>query len=219
MGALTNLLLTTTAGYIRYLTASVSDAHEIELLDTVTGLNAVIKDVRTNGTYNDINVSLVPREAGSATPATIAFNGDSRLKCLAFSGTNATPDEIPSSMEVLHDYKEGTDISFHIHWYPTNALAGNVKWQLRYAWFNRGTVVPAATTVFVTEAASGVAWQEKTSVITISGVGMTMGSRLVFSLFRDATDATDTYAYNAAVSDMGVHYQRDSFGSRTQGAK
>jgi len=164
--------------------------------------------------WNDINISLVPPQGGAAAPAIIAFNGDANLDCYAFSGTNPTPDEIHSSLEILHDYLEGSDLNFHIHWYPTTAAVGNVKWNLRYTWFNRGTVPGAATTVSVVEATSGVAWQEETSGFTISGAGMTMGSRFVFSIFRDATDPQDTYAANAAVTDTGIHYERDGFGSR-----
>lgn len=164
---------------------------------------------------DDINISLVPPQGGAAAPAIIAFNGDARLDCYAFSGTNAIPDEIHSSLEILHSYEEGSDISFHLHWYPTNATLGNVKWQLRYTWFNKGTVPGAAVTVAVVSATSGVAWQEQTTAFSISGAGKTMGSRFVFSIFRDATDAQDTYARYAAVTDMGVHYEKDTVGSRT----
>ena len=164
--------------------------------------------------WNDINISLVPPAGGAAAPAVIPFNGDSRLDCYAFSGTNPTPDEVHSSLEILHDYLEGSDIQFHIHWYPTTAAVGNVKWKLRYTWFNRGTVPGPATTVSAVAATSGVAWSEKTTAFTISGAGMTMGSRLVFTIFRDATDPQDTYAANAAVTDTGIHYERDGFGSR-----
>lgn len=164
--------------------------------------------------WDDINISLVPPQGKASTPAIIPFNGDARLDCYAFSGTNPTPDEIHSSLEVLHGYLEGSDIHFHLHWYPTDTNTGNVVWQLRYAWFNPGTVPPAATTVAQTVAVSGVAWQEQTTAFVISGSGKKMGSRFVFSLFRDATDPGDTYAHNAAVTDMGIHYQQDTIGSR-----
>ena len=164
---------------------------------------------------DDINISLVPPQGGAAAPAIIAFNGDARLDCYAFSGTNPTPDEVHSSLEILHGYEEGSDISFHLHWYPTDTTLGNVKWQLRYTWFNKSTVPGAAVTVAVVSATSGVAWQEQTTSFSISGAGKTMGSRFVFSIFRDATDAQDTYAHRAAVTDMGVHYEKDTVGSRT----
>lgn len=224
--ATTKILLTKggSSTYGRYYDVTTIDAvgltpNLIEIIDPVTGLNAVIKDLRTSSAYNDINISLVPQTSGASVPATIAFNGDTYLKCIAFNGTTANIDALPCSMEVLHDYKEGTDIEFHVHWYPTNATVANVKWQLRYAWFNKGSAVPAGTTVSIVQATSGVAWQEQHAEIVISGTGKTMGSRFVFCLFRDPTDASDTYGANAAVTDMGLHYQRDSLGSRTAEAK
>lgn len=164
--------------------------------------------------WNDINISLVPPQGGAAAPAIIAFNGDSNLDCYALSGTNPTPDEIHSSLEVLHGYEEGTDLRFHIHTYPTNANTGNVKLSLRWTWFNRGTVPGAATTSTVVMPMPGEAWHETTFTWVIPGAGKTMGSRFVFSVFRDATDPEDTYAHDLAITDAGIHYEIDQVGSR-----
>lgn len=165
-------------------------------------------------TWNDVNISLVPPAGqSSALPAVIAINGDAYLDCYAFSGTNSTPDEIHGSIEVLHDYKEGSDIVFHVHWAPTTAAIGNVKWQLRFAWFNP-LGIPAGVTQTVVDTTSGIAWQEQNSSFIISGVGKTMGSRFIFCLFRDPVDALDTYAANVAAYDMGIHYEKDTLGSR-----
>jgi len=168
-------------------------------------------------TWNDINVSVVPLTAGSATPATIDFLGDTgvgKLKCVGFSGTNPTPDEIPFTREILHDYEEGSDIRIHIHWYPINNTVGNVKWQMRYTWFERETVPPAPVTVSSVQATSGTAWQEQTTNFVVSGAGMKMGSRFVCNIFRNSQDVQDTYAFNAAVTDMGIHILSDTDGSR-----
>ena len=164
--------------------------------------------------FNDFNMSLVPPQGGSAVPAIIPVNGDARLDCYAFSGTNSTPDEIHSSLEIPHSYKEGSDIGFHIHWAPTTTALGDVKWQLRYMWFNRGEAVPLGTTASVVSPAGGVAWKEQFSNITIPGAGKTFGSRFLFCLFRDVNDVQDTYAANAATFDMGFHFESDTVGSR-----
>ncbi len=176
--------------------------------------NGTLHMVGNATVWNDINISVVPQTGGATVPSVIAFNGDSILKCIAFSGTNPTPDELPSSLEVLHDYKEGTDIHVHIHWLPTDTTVANIKWQLRYSWTNRGETAAAGVTVTSTETTSGTAWHEQTTSFVISGTGKTMGSRFVFSLFRDPSDAADTYAHNAAVTDIGLHYERDTTGSR-----
>lgn len=166
-------------------------------------------------TWNDINISLIPPATGPAEPAIIAVNGDASLKCYAFSGTNPTPDELSSSMEIIHDYKEGTDIIPHIHWAPTTTDIADVKWQLRYMWVNKDGTFSGATTIFATVTTSGTAWREqRTSFPSISGSGKQIGSRFLYRLFRDATDVADTYAFDAAVFDFGIHYECDTLGSR-----
>jgi hypothetical protein len=164
-------------------------------------------------TWNDINISLVPPAGVTAAPAVIAVNGDAWLSCYAFSGTNPTPDVVHSGLEILHDYKEGSDIQFHVHWAPINNGIGAVKWHLRYAWFNH-LGIPSGVSAFVISDTSGVPWKEQTSTITISGTGKTMGSRFLFALIRDPADVDDTYAFNVATFDMGIHYERDTLGSR-----
>lgn len=216
-------------GYAAPLPVDTSDFVTKSTAQTITGTKKFGTDtdnstfeadgtLKFNGSatvVDDINMTLVPPAGGGAAPAIIAFNGDARLDCYAFSGTGPTPDEIHSSLEVLHGYKEGSDITMHLHWFPINTTVANVKWQLRYTWFNPGSVPGAATTVTVVSATSGVAWQEQVSAFTISGAGKLMGSRFVYTLFRDAVDAQDTYAFNAAVTDMGIHYEKDTIGSRT----
>lgn len=176
--------------------------------------DGTLKFVGDATNWNDINLSLVPPAGqAAALPAIVAINSDAYLSAYAFSGTNPTPDQLHGSLEVLHDYKEGSDISFHVHWAATTADSGDVKWQLRYAWFNRDGV-PSGTTVAVVVATSGVAWKEQRTTFTISGTGMTIGSRFIACLFRDAVDVDDTYAELAATYDMGLHYERDTVGSR-----
>ncbi len=164
--------------------------------------------------WDDINISILPPTNAAGVPDVVAFNGDATLLCYSFHGTTTSVHKVASSMEILHGYKEGSDIHFHVHWYPTTAGAGNVKWILVYTWFNKGTIPPASTTVTSVVAASGVAWQEQTTSWTISGAGMEHGSRLVFELQRNPADAQDTYTGGAAVTDMGVHYEKDTLGSR-----
>jgi len=139
--------------------------------------------------WNDINISIVPTLSAANVPATIAFNGSTYLKCLAFSGTIAAIESLPSSLEILHGYKEGSDIRVHVHAYPTDTTVANVKLQLAYAWFNRDTTPPAETVITQTYATSGIAWQEHTINFIISPTTQKMGSRFVFALFRNSADA------------------------------
>lgn len=165
--------------------------------------------------WDDINISLVPSVTGAAAPAIIAVNGDSALKCYAFAGTGIAADQLSSSLEILHGYKEGTDITPHVHWAPTTADVADVKFHCRYMWVERDGVFSGATTTTVTVTTPGVAWKEmRTNLPAISGAGKHIGSRFVFTLFRDPADVADTYAQQVAVHDFGVHFERDTIGSR-----
>lgn len=169
--------------------------------------------------WNDINKSLLPLSTGANVPSIIAVNGAARLKVRAFNGIG-TVNELGESLELLHDYKEESDITPHLHWCATTASAGNVKWQLAYMWVDRDGTFGAETVISVTVAASGVAWKEqRTNFPAISGAGKHIGSRFVFVLFRDPSDVADTYAADAAAFDFGIHYERDTIGSRQITAK
>lgn len=178
---------------------------------------AVSKGAAT--TWNDINKSLLPLSTGANVPPIVAINGATYLKVRAFNGA-AILNELGEGCEILHDYKEGTDITPHIHWSATDASAGNVKWQLAYMWVNRDGTFAGETVISVTVAASGVAWKEqRTNFPAISGTGKQIGSRFQFVLFRDPSDAADTYAQPAAAFDFGIHYEQDTRGSRQITAK
>lgn len=169
--------------------------------------------------WNDINKSLLPLSTGANVPSIIAVNGATKIKVRAFNGIG-TVNELGEGCEILHDYKEGSDIQPHIHWAATTADAGNVKWNLAYMWVNRDGVYTGETIINVTVAASGVAWKEqRTNFPAISGTGKHIGSRFQFVLYRDPTDGADTYGHDAAAFDFGLHYERDTIGSRQITAK
>lgn len=169
--------------------------------------------------WDDINKSLLPLTTGASVPDIIAVNGDSILKVRSFDGVTVT-EELGESLEIIHNYMEGTNIVPHVHWCPTTSDAGNVKWQLRYMWIDREGVFESGATISVVAAAGGVAWKEqRTNFPEISGTGKHIGSRFIFILFRDPTDAADTYTHDAAAFDFGIHYQIDTIGSRGVTAK
>lgn len=165
--------------------------------------------------WNDINISaMLMATAGATVPPLTAINA-SGIQGRAFTGTGVTAQEGWGSLEILHDYKEASDITPHVHWMPTTTGAGNVKWQLEYYWLNNGDTAGASTTITLTDAAGGTAWVERrASFAAITGTGKTIGSRFLFRLFRDPADGSDTYGDPALLLDVGIHYQIDTVGSR-----
>lgn len=164
--------------------------------------------------WNDINMSLLPLATGANVPSIIAVNSATYMKVRAFNGVG-TLNELGAGCELLHDYKEGSDIIPHVHWAPTTNGSGNVKWQLAYMWVERDGTFASETVISVTATTPGVAWKEqRSSFPAISGAGKHIGARFHFVLFRNPADAADTYAADAAAFDFGIHYERDTIGSR-----
>ena len=130
------------------------------------------------------------------------------MKSFGFDG-GASTEELFYHCDVQHDYIAGGNMVFHIHWMPATATGGNVKWQIEYQWVEGGATWPAPTTLTGTDAAGATAWADKRTDITIPGAGRTYNSRLMVRLFRVPTDAADTYAGDAVLSSVGMHYQAD----------
>ena len=166
-------------------------------------------------TWDDFRVPGHSTKTGSSAPNLVAFGPSGNLFCLAFNGA-ATLEQVYFAMQLPHHYKEGSDIRPHVHWTPTTNDAGNVKWQFEYFWANAATdVFGAPTTLSVVDAASGAAWTHQKSFFpVISGTGKKISSMLMCRLFRDPSDAADTYAHEAAFLEFDFHYQVDSTGSQ-----
>lgn len=104
----------------------------------------------------------------------------------------------------------------HIHFSPTTANAGNVKWFFAYR-IHFGAVEIVGT-LSVVYALSGVAWQEQRVELgaiefpeTLWNTGVQIGGRF----YRDPTgDAEDTYPDTVVITDTaGWHFPIDSDGS------
>jgi len=168
-----------------------------------------------NSQWDDIVIGGIILGAATSAPDQIPFGSPpTNLIVYGFDGNNIS-EQLFAQPEVLHNYKEGTNVYVHVHWTPTDNTAGNVKWFLEYTWANVGSTYGAATTISVIQAASGVAWRHQLAEFpVITGTGKLIGSILNFRFYRTPTDAQDTYTSDAALLSIGIHYEINSFGSR-----
>lgn len=160
------------------------------------------------------------RAAGTYPPTETAYRGS---YILAFdSGPNN--ESIQFTAQLPHNYKEGTDIVFHIHWTIPNPGAGggaeNVKWDFTYSWANIGSLFPAQSSATITvDVQNDVAADHMVDdVVTMSGTGKTISSMILCSLTRDVSVAND-YGGSAYFLEADFHYQIDTIGSRQIAAK
>jgi len=135
------------------------------------------------------------------------------------------------SAELLHDWKEGTDMQVHIHWATgglNNATVRGVKWEIEYTVCNilESAVAPYAYTAAVTQslefsipAAQPDRTHRISTIYTIPASTLRIGAQLMIRLKRIASVTNVAPADDPFVISFGVHYEADTVGSRTVSAK
>lgn len=127
---------------------------------------------------------------------------------------NAAIMSCHGSIEIPHDYKEGTSIILHIHWIPTTTNNGNCRWGVEWVIASVNGVY-SGTTSEIDAASGGTALAHKVvDVVTISGTNRKISDVIHFRVFRNGTHANDTFTGNAFLSRIAVHYECDTVGSR-----
>lgn len=127
----------------------------------------------------------------------------------------AVGEKVSGSIEIPHDYKEGSDITFHVHWQGITAPTGtdNVKWQCTYTVAQAEATLDAVGTTVI-ETAYDTQYEFKiSSCAAITGTNFNMGDQFLFTLERIAA-VGDAYAGDALVATVGIHYECDTVGSR-----
>jgi len=133
----------------------------------------------TQGVWDDINIGGVALAQGASNrPALVTFD---TTNMLVYSFSSSQTNALHGNVEIIHTYKEGTDLKPHLHWYPTNADTGDARWGLEYTIENTtGTIVSG--TIYVNSTASGTAWQGQiASFPDITGTGIGIGAQFHFS--------------------------------------
>jgi hypothetical protein len=162
--------------------------------------------------FDDVYIGAHSLHAGATPPTWTVWNGT----LYAPEFIDAATTDLHGSFEVLHDYKDGTDLKFHIHWSPSTTNAGNCKWGLDYSIVNIDGTFASPTTVTITPAASGVVRKHSlTDLATITGTGLTKGAIIDFRIYRLGLDAADTFTGSAYLHNVGIHYEIDKLGSPT----
>jgi len=206
---------------------------ELQLVDTSTYLknNGGDIDIYTaaNKTielqqpvYKDINMAgyLLAKPASSA-PGIVTFldeaGADTTIETYGF----AIDEKVHGGFELQHDYKEGTDLVFHVHWQGIAAPTGtdNVQWRLNYIVMRDGTTLNAAVVIDSPDTTFDTQYESvRTDFAAITGTNFLIGDQFMFTLTR-VTATGDAYAGEALIGTAGIHYQVDTLGSRTISAK
>ena len=143
--------------------------------------------------------------------------------------TYAVDDYQEFAVEMLHSYKEGTNFEFHIHGAINGLVSGvkGIKFEIEYTIANMegvsnfNVVFPATTTVEA-ELTIPDATADLTSfyfdIADITGTTYNIGATIVGRLRRiiavGAAPAADPF-----ITQVGVHYVKDTVGSREEYTK
>jgi hypothetical protein len=153
-------------------------------------------------------------------PAAVAYKGG-----IVYEFEDGRDEGCAFNVQLPHDYKEGSDIEFHIHMLIRTSGAGigaeNVKWDFTHSWSNIGDAQPTETAVPATIDVQNDTEDThylKEIAATITGTGKTISSMLICSLTRDVSVANN-YTDDVLVMEVDFHYQIDTMGSRQEDAK
>ncbi len=129
--------------------------------------------------------------------------------------------------QLPHGYVEGTDLYPHVHWTPKEkgvAESGKtVDWRLDYSITSVNGVFASGKTVLMTDICAGINHRHEicAAVPVISGSGLGISSMIVGRLYRGNNDtwAGTTTGNLPCLLELDIHYQINSYGSRTERAK
>ena len=128
----------------------------------------------------------------------------------------AVGEGLSGFFEIQHDYKEGSNITFHVHWQGIAVPAGgtdNVQFQLTYT-VSKNNETLDAVTVITAETAINVRYDSKVTAFTIiTGTNFNIEDQFIFTLERIAASA-DEYGGEALIQTVGIHYEVNTVGSR-----
>lgn len=162
-------------------------------------------------------VQLPASSAPSIDTFTDEAGADTDIACLAFSDG----DKIGGTFEIQHDYKNGSDFTFHIHFQCDAAPSGTdyVAWEIDYTVVRDGATMDAVTNISTGDITVDTQYEQlRGNWTAVTGTAFQIGDQISFKLAR-VTATGDAYAGDCKLKTVGIHYQVDTIGSRQIGAK
>lgn len=129
--------------------------------------------------------------------------------------------EVFFTMQMPHAWA-GTDISLHVHFVPASTVnASEIIFGLEYAWKEPGevyadTLIVQSSGTLIPDDANITANKHYLAEFADISPGATadgLSSILIGRLFRNSSDAGDTYTDKVGLLYIDAHYQVDAFGS------
>ena len=163
---------------------------------------------------------------GSNVPDWVAFRG-SNLKTWAFADNNVnSEDELFFTLQLPHSWKEGSMVVPHFHIAAETAPAANqnVVFKLEYVWANVNEAYPTSTSTLTCTAPITTSDDHRHMIASFGNLAPDattdkISSVLVCRLYRNSSNAADTYTGRVFLISLDLHYEKDTEGSRTATSK
>jgi hypothetical protein len=170
--------------------------------------------------FNDANVGALVLQTGGTLPGIVEWLDNTGAASGIETRGFAIGERGSGSIEIPHDYKEGTNLVFHIHWGANDAPTGTdyVNWQLTYSITRGETTFPPSTTIAKEDPYDTQYELKRTDFAAINGAALKIGDQFNFKIKRIAA-VGDAFAGEALVETLGFHYECDTVGSRTISSK
>lgn len=190
----------------------------------------------SNGLWNDLQALPIFSANQSSTPVWTNYAATGIYLNFFNRG-----DQMFFTVQLPHDWKEGSNIIPHVHWIPKNNMGTTnyVGWQLFYSIAKPGTLFPTSNTEMRAYSASNFAAGSSIAagshVISVfkkynsqtgqydddSGISMagnTISTVLMCRLYRMNDNFSNANDY-AGLLSLSFHYERDGLGSSSQFSK
>jgi hypothetical protein len=201
------------------------------------------------GRWDDLRVEPVARTTGANAPVFeqwaddngLGDTGTSRgIYLYSFDDAAAAQEkEVHFSMQLPHSYLEGSPIHLHVHWIGfSSQVAQSPRWGLEYQWKNIGATFAANPAIIYTDGlnyshggteANVTAGRHYMSFFTPLPTNPDrlhpdeaydrISSILIARLFRNSSNAADTYVDKVGLLYIDTHILLDSIGSRELATK
>ena len=133
--------------------------------------------------------------------------------------TFAVNDYVADNFEILHEYKEGTDLVVHIHWTNngTESIVKYVRWQFEYTIANAHSAFSDVVTLNTADIEIPADTPDRTHFVTnignISGENLKIGAVFSYNIKRVTATGTAPVA-NPFGLQVAPHIEIDTVGSR-----
>lgn len=179
--------------------------------------------MRLSTSWDDLRVPVTATNIGTANDpnfSQVLTNGAGSQGVYTYLFDASAEEELFFNVQLPHAWKEGTDIEPHVHWFPTSADTGTVRWGLEYTWSSVNGAFGNTTIIYTNDPADGTAYKHQLADFSaISATGQTLSSMLMCRVFRDAGNVADTYTGDAGLLEIDFHHRIDSLGSLSEYVK